>query len=620
MFEKLSLIHDTLTMLPGFTNMMYDWLSRNIDIVISLVAIGIVSKWFYAAISKWFYSYIETYDFLLFFKSCRSKQFHDSLVRHDTKISKISCDGGRIEAYLLPKNISKWPSFYATKQESEKCSHIFFKRIADSHGYRFDETIRLLRDKKDVISTGLSGIGKSTEINGFLMKFLSHIGEKGWPKEVWYRYDNVMVKYSLSIFGFPQVHKVDASTVLDVFKYTVPYADITRIEDIPVLFLELWEGEVDPKSSIPTYIALSNRNVETITKEMGKAQANYMLVDPPTCEDIQMMAVVEADISVSAGTEHVFQGLSTDQIKQIVKERVDIVGPKLRDLFVSKTVFDVIQHKLEANVSNLFGNLENVSVTNVPSGAKNYIGPFVKPSAEIPTLNRCYVDFLSDYIVRLVAHSCSKENKLKLVAAHFDYMVAESIMCYGLMTHTVEGFMKTKWLYSNWKFYSNTTPSAKRGKKYEIDNPKFPLCTKEVHFASIYLNLAASQLEERTLYRCSLHGALFDALLTCHPNGHKRGVIYVFQSSNLRAKNDSLDYSTIRSVMDGLHFNEDANKQYDLCYVYCSDSSSRSETGCVLSNNTENKVSDKEQKTVKNRLTINIARVCYYPNATEVLL
>jgi hypothetical protein len=43
----------------------------------------------------------------------------------------------------------------------------------------------------------LSGIGKSSEVNGLLLEFLPHLGEEGWPKEVWYRYDDKMLKYSI---------------------------------------------------------------------------------------------------------------------------------------------------------------------------------------------------------------------------------------------------------------------------------------------------------------------------------------------------------------------------------------------------------------------------------------
>jgi hypothetical protein len=127
----------------------------------------------------------------LFFEACR-ETFCESVLenfqRHESKISKIVLND-RIEAYILPENITCWPSFLCSKQRSEGCPEFYFKRTTFSNLPRFEETVRLLRIKKQVISTGLSGIGKSAEVNGLLMEFLFHMGEDGWPKEAWYRYD-----------------------------------------------------------------------------------------------------------------------------------------------------------------------------------------------------------------------------------------------------------------------------------------------------------------------------------------------------------------------------------------------------------------------------------------------
>jgi hypothetical protein len=166
----------------------------------------------------------------LFFKACRApirESALENFTRHDSEISKIILNNGRLEAYILPKNILMWPTFFASKQKSELCKEIYFKRIADSNLPRFDETVRLLLNRKDVISTGLSGTGKSTEVNGLLMEFLAHLGEEDWPKEVWYRYDEVMIKFSLES-GNPCVKKVDAGTLLKVLRLTRPYNTVTN--------------------------------------------------------------------------------------------------------------------------------------------------------------------------------------------------------------------------------------------------------------------------------------------------------------------------------------------------------------------------------------------------------
>jgi hypothetical protein len=135
----------------------------------------------------------------LFFRACRSNIISasaDNFERHKSCISKVLSEDRRVEAYVLPTSIPEWPSFFSMKQDD--ATEIYFKRVADTNGPRYMETINLLKQRMTVACTGLTGIGKSTEINGLLMDFLSHMGEKGWPGEVWYRYNTDMLKFSLS--------------------------------------------------------------------------------------------------------------------------------------------------------------------------------------------------------------------------------------------------------------------------------------------------------------------------------------------------------------------------------------------------------------------------------------
>ena len=241
---------------------------------------------------------------------------------------KAVLEGGRVEAFVLPKTINKWPSFYALKQETASSSEVYFKRVADSNGPRFNETVRLLLEGRKVISTGLSGIGKSTEINGLLMVFLRHLGEVDWPKEVWYRVDKFMFKFFL-VDGVPTVAQLQDVTLASVEKFSSQFRATTRVEDRPVLLLELKEKEIDPSSYIPTYIPLSNRNVYSATKEIQKAGCQYLLVDPPSSEDMQAMAAFEAAHSSNS----VFKGMPVDQVKEVVRKRVSMIGPRIREVF-----------------------------------------------------------------------------------------------------------------------------------------------------------------------------------------------------------------------------------------------------------------------------------------------
>ena len=125
---------------------------------------------------------------------------------------------------------------------------------------------------------------------------------------------------------------VTLSVLRDLTKHYIE----ERIEDTPVLLLELAEGEVNPRSYIPALVQLCNRNVEGITKEFQKSGATYMLVNPPTCEDLCAMACMEARFG---SEDSVFQGMQPEDIVRVVSERVSIVGPVLRSVLVTEDVF-----------------------------------------------------------------------------------------------------------------------------------------------------------------------------------------------------------------------------------------------------------------------------------------
>lgn len=106
-----------------------------------------------------------------------------------------------------------------------------------------------------------------------------------------------------------------------------------------------------------------------------------------------------------------------------MKCRVDIVGPKVREIF-AKFVENV--ESMIENVSKLYIELVNLSITNLPSDANDYVGAFVAPGEFIPSLITWSVQLespqamcgsvplLSDFIAKQVALFCIVEDKRKL--------------------------------------------------------------------------------------------------------------------------------------------------------------------------------------------------------------
>ena len=112
-------------------------------------------------------------------------------------ITEVLSLDDRVKLFILPSGVPEWPSFYASKQSDAADKHLFFHRVSSSHALRFNATVELLKKGKRVVSTGLAGIGKSTELNAYFMAFLPHIGEEGWPPEVWYRFNSKLLIFKL---------------------------------------------------------------------------------------------------------------------------------------------------------------------------------------------------------------------------------------------------------------------------------------------------------------------------------------------------------------------------------------------------------------------------------------
>jgi hypothetical protein len=98
-----------------------------------------------------------------------------------------------------------------------------------------------------VVSIGLSGIGKSTSVNSLLLKYLPNIGKEGWPKDILYRYNTVMLRFYLEDKIKPKVKLIKRVTLPFLTEYTLPYDNQPIENNIPIIFLELAEvNEYDP--------------------------------------------------------------------------------------------------------------------------------------------------------------------------------------------------------------------------------------------------------------------------------------------------------------------------------------------------------------------------------------
>ena len=407
------------------------------------------------------------------------------------------------------------------------------------------------------------------------MEFLANIGKTGWPKEVWYRYDENLVKYKLNDRS-PEVILVEDVTLSALLKETKAFQD-EAIEEWPVLLLEMQEHEVNPRSHIATLVQPSNRDVYSITKEFDKAGAEYMLITPPTITDLCNIAYFHSRF----GSSSWFIGKSKDEIIRIITERVEIVGPITRSVCNTEKTFLKAKRRLDAEIDQVFGIIGQVSVDNIPKGGKRFVAPFVEDESVVPYLENVALvhgslRFLSDYIAVKIGNACKSSERRKVLEKYdFIHQAEEAIVRFGLMEQSKRligpkesdnNVIHDDWCVANWSFSKNPQGDDKlltAEDKITFEETGISTCTRKVYFDAQCLNCPVDKLDERTLYVSTKHnGKLYDCMYV--NKGLK--VVFMFNATAQQPHSHLLKLSTVKDVMMRLKITENG---YVVRFFYC---------------------------------------------------
>lgn len=396
------------------------------------------------------------------------------------------------------------------------------------------------------------------------------------------------------------------ATLSFLTKYTMKYHRLP-IEKRPVLFLEIAEkNEQDPIVFGPTYIPLSNRQADEMTKTISKSKGKYLLIDPPKLDDLISMAQFEAKHS----DDSVFKGMDESEVSETVTNRFNQIRPKIREIFEEKEDYDLYVKKTLSSVDSLYSILENFSVYDIPVKANRFIGAFVNAGVEIPYADSSddfYLGFLSPFLAHKVAEKAKKKEIAKLESAGLDYQIAENLVRYGLLEHPFD--YDDPILVKNWEFYKNPPQGGKVTATHILQKHDRPVIFprhSEFIFHTQTINQLVVTLKDDLIYISSLvNGYLYEMLVV----DHKQKIVFVFQVTSLRGNKHECDYNTIKIVMENMKIIE---CQYTLCYVHCSDASSKSESAVIPTNN--HNLTNAETNIIKKHLKILIARVPFYRN------
>jgi hypothetical protein len=568
-----------------------------------------------------------------------STEFNNTRKQFPNHIIKVISDDKLIHMYALPEGKS-WPTFLATKQRRAKDTNIFLHRFSTTHELRFHETVKLLRKDEIIVNTGLAGIGKSIEFNAYLMKFLNNIGNEGWPNKVWYRYDNKLLKFSL-VNGQTNVEVVKDATIFNVITLTRVGYNVP-LEDKPILLMDMLEHETNPVSYIGTLIQPHNLDVYELTRTFSKSKTIYMLIDTPTLEEMITMAIMY----VKYGSSKMMFGkynLSDDEIRIIVTERVEILGP------VPWTIFDdddLFENKVGSTIyiANRFANIiPSISLLRFPYGIEKIVTPFVKDKTAYPCIigSQKHVEFgikfLSSFLLYAAMETCTSKDKINKMIDYnykYDFEIQKAIVIYGLTikSHLDKTIFKklniseyaeilsennSNWLIKNWIFYNNN----KTPKKILLTDTNINICDKKRYFDSKYLETDIRYLDSNTLYIPSInYKDLYDCLYVDQINR----ILYIFQSNmhmELRQPSEHIiKLSTLYNTLKYLNYFEvqdNGNYNYTIRYIYCIPFDTILKKSCKLENDITNIDNKDKFQIIADSMKIFIAKIKLF-NLNEI--
>lgn len=324
-----------------------------------------------------------------------------------------------VEAYVLPKSVTEWPTFAEYKKQQAALSKDVLCFSTENQAW-LNTTIDALRSGDwHVVALGAPGIGKSAEMNYLLMRFIQNIHLGKWPKHVLFRIpgrdlieicwkktnkngDRIMVKEHVGI-----------DTLSSVKEFTSSFNKKT--EGNVVMFMELDEDEVDPKSDVCTFIPLSNRDAATKLKTiMADRTTRRLLVVPPCCEEIRLQAKAFHKFSRFG---NFFLDKSLEEVDKIVHDRSQAIGciPRIvsGDEYSFRKRIENILSPVE--LKRFFAALKGMKIDNMPSPTEYYIAPELKwESDEPPSIhiadNQYYFKFLSDFCAFIVGKNLPRES------------------------------------------------------------------------------------------------------------------------------------------------------------------------------------------------------------------
>ena len=471
---------------------------------------------------------------------------------------KLVNDNGTdvLSALVLPPG-GEWPFFADTKQRDATGRDVVFRRLGLADRARVDHTVQRLRGGRLTAWIGAPGIGKSTGMNDVLLKLLQNLGDDGWPAQV-----------AVRVHPFIHVFTLDAG---HVHVTTHDAKDLSQVgllsrelqENKGVLLLELLEDESGPSIACPVAVTLSNQHADEKLKEMCKSGLEWLVVGPPSLEEIRAMALfllARGDVTL---------GESAEVVLATVEKRFDVVGPILRYILCTEMVYDAHVRELEGVDGQMFNvDLQRTSLFNVPRGAGTFMASFLKGGfVGIPY--NCKTIYEWRFL------SSGRAAAAALLATRFPAIVA-SLERFGVKWQLQEAVVMCalqdqttgpEFALGTWEWYAN--PERLNGSVL-VPLPGPPVAVvkrSSSHFAGCILRRNVRELNEHTVYKSEGYQGVLADFFTVD---HAQKKVFAFQVSDRLPDAHPFKIEQFRNVSDALQLKatRDGDHNYTLVLVY----------------------------------------------------
>jgi hypothetical protein len=300
-------------------------------------------------------------------------------------------------------------------------------------------------------------VGKSAELNIILVDLFRALME-GRITFVFHRVKGLLYRYSC-----PEVEGVKSIACEQIggagksLERLTDYLSDKGFEDMPwnepsaVLVLELDEEEKSPKMTIPTLLAISSRDVMEELKNWWKSDTLEVSIRPPHTH-VELLVLATAQFQSSDKPQFLSNlGLpsttnSVGDVHQVVKKRMEIIGPLARQVLRSEKGFNNWKTAMElvSGVGEFLDMKESADKFKLPGTAKYYVAPDEHGK----------LLFLSNHAKELVLKSAKEEYRYRVAQLDFAWQAAEYIVKKFCVLNVAKNgtAVHEAWNYNNWEY------------------------------------------------------------------------------------------------------------------------------------------------------------------------